>query len=141
MIRFAMMALVLAVVGCGPIYETVYSYQPPRSGEGKMCVGQCQQTNRYCVQNCRLTEQTCKANAERQASYDYERYVREQHRNHQEIKKSVSDFNYGYCSSSSSCESECGGDYRMCYTNCGGTVSSHQECTMFCDQLKDQGKR
>ena len=70
MIRMAMMVLVLAVVGCGPIYETVYSYQPPRSGEGKMCAGQCQQTSRYCKQNCQMAEQTCKANAQRDASND-----------------------------------------------------------------------
>ena len=133
--RAAMLVLALLVAGCGPIYETVYSYQPPRSPQGRQCVGQCQQINQYCRQNCQLRETSCQATARQDASYDYDRYVRERQRHRQEIKKSPSDFDHSYsCSSASSCEQTCGDDYRMCYTNCGGVVTSREECTMFCDQ-------
>jgi len=129
--------LVLMMAGCGPIYETVYSYQPPQSPQGQMCAGQCQQISQYCRQNCRLKEDSCRANSRQEASYEYDRYVRERVRNRQEIKKSVSDFDHSYgCSSASGCEAECGSDFRMCFTNCGGIVTSRQECTMFCDQAR-----
>ena len=134
--RVWLAVLMLAVAGCGPIYETVYSYQPPRSAQGQQCATQCQQIDQYCKQNCRLKEDSCRGDASRQASYEYDRYVREQQRRHQEIKKSVSDFNYGYCSSASSCEEGCGNDFRICFTNCGGVVTARQECTMFCDQAR-----
>ena len=131
--------LMLVMAGCGPIYETVYSYQPPRSAEGRMCTSQCHQINQYCKQNCELREQTCQGNAQQEANRQYDSYVRERRRAHLEIKKSPSDFYSSYgCSSSSSCSSACDSNYRMCYTNCGGTITSHQECTMFCDQ---QGTR
>ncbi|MEI6557994.1 MAG: hypothetical protein WCO00_06275 [Rhodospirillaceae bacterium] len=138
MSRMVWAALVMLVVaGCGPIYETVYSYQPPRSPQGQMCAGQCQQISQYCKQNCRLQEDSCKSNSHREASHEFDRYVRERQRNHQEIKKQVSDFDHSYsCSSSSNCEASCGSDFRMCFTNCGGVVTSRQECTMFCDQKK-----
>ncbi len=132
-----LLVLVFAVAGCGPIYETVYSYQPPRSPQGQQCAGQCQQIGQYCRQNCRLREDSCRANARQEAGYEFDRYVRERHRNRQEVKKSIGDFDYSYhCSGASSCEASCDADFRICFTNCGGVVTAYQQCTMFCDQQR-----
>ncbi|MEI8393756.1 MAG: hypothetical protein WCF85_03400 [Rhodospirillaceae bacterium] len=132
--RFLILALCLFAAGCGPIYDTVYSYAPPRSAEGRMCTNQCQQISQMCEQNCSLKDDNCRAQAHQDAERQYHDYVHERKKKNKKIDKSVSDFEYtGHCPSSSNCESKCNGNYRTCYSNCGGTVTSQRVCTMFCD--------
>lgn len=127
------MVLAAGVTACGPVYETSYSYTPPRSAEGRMCTSQCQQIQNLCLQNCRLEQQTCTSQARAEAASDYSAYVAERTAAKAPVKKRQSDFDYSYrCSSDSACESRCGNDFRFCYSNCGGQITSQRVCTAFC---------
>ncbi|MEQ9115447.1 MAG: hypothetical protein RLN62_01480 [Rickettsiales bacterium] len=49
--------------------------------------------------------------------------------------KKLRDFRTYECSSQkTNCLAGCRNDYDGCYTNCGGRITSHQECIAFCDK-------
>lgn len=123
--------LVGALMGCGPIYETKYTYVPPKSQAGKMCVAQCVQNRGNCDQMCQMRNDTCRAQAKQNAVYQYELYRSDQERSGQPIKKSVSDFDDSYnCNNNCNCAPT----YNACYSACGGQILTHKECVAFCDK-------
>lgn len=132
-VRLVLVAMLLALAGCGPVIETQYTLVPPASPEGRMCVTQCQQTTQYCRQSCRLEEQTCLAEARSRAMMDYQQYVNERTAKKEPIKRSPSSFEQTWRCQRDSCEDRCEGDFRACFATCGGQVIPRQVCTAFCD--------
>jgi hypothetical protein len=127
------LAIALVSAACGPIYETVYDYNPPPTAEGRLCASQCTQIGNLCRQNCELREQRCLSDARQRGAWDYEDYVREQQARKEPVTRSIDDFTYDSgCYTASSCKRECNVSYNQCFTTCGGAVTSRQVCTAFC---------
>ena len=122
LVASAVSAIILG--GCGPIYDTRYSYVPPGNPQGQTCVFQCENIKMQCEQlelmkaeNCRnrarLDEDRCKDNIRRQG---------------REPKPSE-------CSQVDFCSADydhCEERYRQCYQNCGGRVHAEQVCVFNC---------
>jgi hypothetical protein len=101
---FLFLSLILSVfmlAGCGPVYQTHYSYIPPHSWHGRRCINRCLTARTYCRGQCQSSDQVCQSNANMAAMPAYLAYV---HRRNQEGKSaylSVSDFaDYSSCSNS-----------------------------------------
>ena len=123
----------ILLVACGPIYKTQYSYVPPRTSMGNMCISQCVQNKSMCEQMCQMKNQTCRLQAHQDALYQYENYRREQERIGKPIKRTVNDFEYtGACNEICSCDTT----FNACYSACGGQVLERQVCVAFCDTGK-----
>jgi hypothetical protein len=121
----------LLLSGCGPMYQTSYSYIPPHSRSGRRCVNQCLNDRSMCRSQCQTNLQSCKTNANLIAMPQYLSYVQTQNAAHQPINQSISDFaDYSGCSSQCGCTST----YHACFTNCGGSVIANTQCVAFCNQ-------
>ncbi|MGF1547206.1 MAG: hypothetical protein ACFCUG_07750 [Thiotrichales bacterium] len=121
-------ALMSALAGCGPVYKTVYHFEPPRDDNGIRCVLQCEETLRECSvaedlrdENCRREQQV--AELEHQRCRDLARAAGR--------KDDVCPRSYVSCVGGR--HARCDENYRRCYENCGGQISSQQVCSMFCD--------
>lgn len=123
----------LALVACGPIYETTYRIVPPPTAMGRMCANNCLLSQQNCEQSCTVQEQQCKQIAELKAQNDYNEYVRRRQKEGSEIKKSVSSFDRSYRCNSDDCEERCQSSYHICHSNCGGQVIPTTQCVMGCD--------
>lgn len=126
--------IILALLGgCGPVFQTNYSYVPPRSPMSKMCINQCVQNQSICEQMCQMKNQSCRIQAHQDALYQYESYKHEQERLGLPINKSVSSFEY-----SGQCEQQCGctASFNTCYSACGGKVLESRVCVAFCNTRK-----
>ena len=132
-VRCLFALVTLLVVGCGPVYETTYDLTPPRSAEGRLCASQCANTQQYCRRNCSLEMDQCKSRAREEGRREYYRYVQERREKGKSIDRSESSFENTYSCSEIACKDECGGDFRNCHVNCGGTVTPHRVCTAFCE--------
>lgn len=119
------------LMGCGPMYETQYSYRPPASFQGRQCVNQCLRQKSYCEQTCRKDYDRCKLLAAGVAHVQYKDY--QANDNNRSFPKNSSDFY-----DDSSCSQDCGcvPNYNACYSNCGGEVGTHQQCVAFCGSSK-----
>lgn len=132
-VRLFLFAVLLAVAGCGPIYETQYTLIPPNRPDAPICLNQCQQIMQYCRRTCSLEEKSC-LNYERERARDaFRDYVHERRAEGKPIKRKVSDFEQTWKCRDSSCDQRCGEDYRSCFAGCGGKVEARQVCTMFCE--------
>ena len=119
----------LFLVGCAPVYQTNYSYIPPKSWKGKQCVNRCLSNRSICRSVCRSATQSCRNTANLEAMPAYLQYVAEQKNQNQPLLRTVSDFaDYSNCSDHCGCEST----YRECYANCGGQVMADTQCVAFC---------
>lgn len=52
---FRHMAVILVavfVVACEPVYRTAYTFTPPASEQGRICVSQCEASHRTCYPMC-----------------------------------------------------------------------------------------
>ncbi|WP_115709543.1 hypothetical protein [Legionella sainthelensi] len=128
---FSVIALVVLLTSCGPIYNTEYSYIPPKSDVAKMCTAQCVQGRNDCEQSCRVDNENCRLRAQQSALFEYNHYKEEQTRMGFPINKTIKDFDRSSsCNNSCHCEST----YRECYSACGGEVREHQVCVAFCDK-------
>lgn len=118
---FLKLPFTLLVAGClsacGPIYKTNYSYMPPKSSQGMMCITNCTSAQT----NCEQLEELKKENCEHQSEIEYQlcknsgdKYC---------IHKSCYSSEYGRCRSK----------FNECYQSCGGTVTTQQVCTAFCN--------
>lgn len=121
--------LVGCLSGCGPIYRTDYSYVPPRSDVGKMCISQCLQNKTVNEQMCQMRNDSCRARAHQDAIYQYENYKHERKREGKEVKKSLSDFENSFSCSDSCDETP---NFNICYSTCGGNVITQKTCVAFC---------
>lgn len=74
--------VVASLVSCGPVYETRYSFTPPRSAEGRSCAFQCQNGKLQCQQIEEMQEQRCNENArweQRRCQRDLENRGKKEH--------------------------------------------------------------
>ncbi|MGF1643860.1 MAG: hypothetical protein ACFCUJ_09455 [Thiotrichales bacterium] len=124
----AMVLSLMAISGCGPVYRTVYSFEPPRDENGLRCARQCEDTLRECVaaedlrdENCRREQQL--ADLEHQRCRDLARAAGR--------KDDVCQTRYVSCIGGR--HERCDDNYRRCYEHCGGQVHSQQVCSMFCN--------
>lgn len=125
----------LLLSGCGPIYQTTYTYKTPKSYRGRMCVNRCLRTKNRCYTMASLTDQNCRLIADNAARPAYRQYIREQKRQGFPIWKKISDFaDYSNCHQTQYCNSS----YKQCFTNCGGQIIPHTVCTAFCKNAKTQ---
>ncbi len=124
-------AACLLLWGCGPVYETSYTYQSPKSMQGKRCVSQCRQSRTMCKRLCTSETENCKLRARDDASYRYREYVARQRIAHRPIERTPDSFySAAHCSRKScSCEE----DYRACFEMCGGEAIAVKRCVAFCN--------
>ncbi|WP_445599218.1 hypothetical protein [Azospirillum sp. A39] len=131
--RLLLFAALLAIAGCGPIYETQYTLIPPNRPDAAICLNQCQQIAQYCRRTCSLEEKACLADARERARDAFRDYVYERKAEGKPIKRKVSDFESTSMCGTTSCDYDCDDDYRGCYAGCGGQVIPRRVCTMFCE--------
>lgn len=126
------LALSLLLTGCGPVYQTTYSYEKPASQRARTCIASnCERNKMLCQSNCAKNNNECEWRATEEAKTEYREYVRQQRYNNLPIKKSINDFKDDWdCNNSCNCQSV----YRQCYSTCGGTVIAHTQCVAFCNQ-------
>ncbi len=126
---FSILALCTLLTSCNPIYNSEYSYTPPKSNIAKMCTANCVQGKNACQQRCRIDTENCRLRAQQNAIFAYENYKQEQAKLNMPLMKTLKDFDKGSsCSTSCDCETT----YRACYSECGGTVTEHKKCVAFC---------
>ena len=123
----------LVLAACGPVYKTNYDYKPPQTDNGRMCVNQCLNTKSACEQDCHARQVDCEYRADEDAQIQYDNYVRTQRFQHQEIKKTVTDF-HRYCDEETVCAARCVANHNLCYNNCGGVVNGTTICTSGCEK-------
>lgn len=123
--------LILSLFGCGSIYQTIYSYQPPQTQEGKVCVSQCMQIKKTCQHICLLQDRNCRLTEHQAAYYRYTQYQASRTAHGLPVERHINDFDQSYSKCFQSCSCEVG--FNQCYQKCGGTISEHKECTAFCD--------
>lgn len=107
----------LCLTACGPIYDTKYSYVPPKDTTGIMCVTSCGMTRSNCQQMEFMNKERC----EERHEDDYRWCLK-----HNDKKDDC------YRTSCSSNTEHCTEEYNTCYQSCGGTINSQQVCTAFC---------
>lgn len=113
----------LFLAGCGPVYKTEYSYRPPQSPQGQACIMQCDNMKRQCYIYEDFRVRACE-DENRIARLEYERCL---------------SMNYDRCwDMSSFCSSadyrHCDEEYRLCYQNCGGLITSREICVSGCEK-------
>lgn len=130
-ILFVLVVFTGIMTGCGPIYNTEYTFIPPKSDMSKMCTAQCVQGKSACDQNCRLENENCRLRSQQAAIYEYNQYKDNQTRQGLPVNKTTRDFDTsGSCYNSCQCEST----FRACYSACGGEVQERKVCVAFCDK-------
>lgn len=131
---FLLLTLILSVFalsGCGPIYQTQYSYIPPHSWRGRKCSNRCLSSRAICRSECQTNNQSCETNANMAAMPAYMAYVQRRDNENKPVYNNVRDYaDYSNCSDHCGCEST----YRACFTNCGGSVIANTQCVAFCNQ-------
>ena len=123
----ALACLLFAVIACGPIYDTKYSYQAPYDNSGKHCVNSCDSMKQKCVSGCNDREQNCEI-----ASNNMDTITNIYQPKDKDDKYKYTSSNNLNCSSAS-CKKDCKNQYDQCFVNCGGAVTSHQVCVAFCN--------
>lgn len=127
---FFLVSLLAAVLaGCGPIYNTSYTYQAPAGIQGRQCIIQCQQAKTLCQSACSTRNYQCKSMSMQEARYSYREYKYRQRRRGEAIDRDLDDF-YNPMGCGGSCG--CAPKFNDCYTMCGGQVLVHKKCVAFC---------
>ncbi len=129
MLCFAMITL----AGCGPVYNTSYTYKSPRAWRGRMCVNTCLQQRNTCSLQCKEMNSQCRETAIIAARPAYKAYLRHQRHHHKTAWKSVNDFaDFSQCNNVCNCAP----NYNQCFENCGGRIIAHTRCVAFCKKPK-----
>lgn len=124
--------LLFALPGCGPMYNSSYTFQSPHSWDGKQCVNQCLEKRSNCKMQCNRQNQQCMNSARLTALPAYMAYTANKEEQDKHPHKTVEDFaNYSGCDSSCGCEES----YNQCFSNCGGVITEHRQCVAFCDKV------
>ena len=115
-IRLALLISLLGLqLGCAPVYRTFYSFTPPTSSEGKMCVMQCENTKVQCEQIADMKAENCRRDARSEldkCKAEGSKYCPEQ----------ACEANYAKCNER----------YNSCYSVCGGRVEAESRCVRHC---------
>lgn len=121
----------LALTGCGPIYQTTYSYEPPANINARSCIVQCQQNRMQCNFACSSQNNQCEMMAQQSAMFQYRAYVSQQRAAGQPVTATVQNFfDDSSCQMQSYCN--CTPQYNQCYQFCGGRIIAQQKCVAFC---------
>jgi hypothetical protein len=128
---FCLLFSVALLTSCGPVYNTEYSYTPPKSLEGRSCINQCEYSKIQCEELENLRERECESRAE----LEYDRCRRDIY-NSKKREPKWSECSRSSCSTD---EERCERLYRSCYQACGGRVDSRTVCVANCDQIPPQG--
>lgn len=113
----------LFLSGCGPVYKTVYSYRPPASPQGQICIMQCDNIKRQCYTHEDFRVRACE-DENRIARLEYERCASMGYDRCWDRSAFCNSGNYWYCDE----------EYRICYQNCGGFISSREICVSGCEK-------
>lgn len=125
--------LLFMLISCSPIYQTNYSYLPPKSKSGQMCLSQCQARKESCDKKCAKKLTKCQNQARQTALYNYTAYESSQKVAGQPVQQSLNDF---YDDSSCQTDCGCGDNYNTCFTSCGGQIIPQTVCVAFCNSGK-----
>ena len=118
----------LALTGCGPVYQTDYSFTPPKTDSGRSCTYHCETVKQQCRQIEELRVDRC----EDQNRWESQRCEDELYR------KKGRDSKWYECGSTQSCTADyegCDSQYRACYESCGGRVDARTYCVSNCEKL------
>ena len=127
--KLTLLALALfALSACGPIYNTEHKYHPPQNMEGRYCVNSCDMMRQSCINGCKDRQNNCEILANTMDSM-----MCMQHGKCPKKKKWYESDEHRKCSSSN-CKSNCSGQYRRCFENCGGVIEPITTCIAFCDK-------
>jgi hypothetical protein len=112
--------------GCGPIYDTTYTFIPPEDNRGQICTFQCENSKSQCIQLEEMKESNC------QSRSDAQRYICEE-RIRAQYGREPKWYECGgeTCSAD---EARCESQYRSCYQACGGRVIAETRCIANCAQ-------
>lgn len=126
-----LIAVLVSGAGCGPVYDTAYSFRPPPSGTGRVCVSQCETSRRQCGQLEDLRARQCEHDSQRQRVLCEAEVRIEKGREPKwyECGSELCSANYDLCES----------DYRSCYQACGGEVRAETRCVANCDKIPPAG--
>ncbi len=118
-----LLGVTLGLAACGPIYETRYSFTPPPTPEGRVCLLQCDQIRLQ----CRQFEDMKKENCEQQNRWEREHYERCKNAGRKDCR-----YPSTYCSTN---YDRCEEQYRICFQTCGGRVDATTVCVANCEQI------
>jgi hypothetical protein len=123
-----LLLLIVALMGCGPVYQTDYIFRPPEDYNGRNCILQCDNMKMQCEQSAEMSYQDC----EHRNAIEYDHCMRRE----KVYNKKGDCIENCYCSQDTwSCSrdfSRCDLNYRQCYRNCGGTVLEQNRCVSNC---------
>ena len=130
------LAFLLVLVGCaneGPVHsETTYTL--PATPGGRLCVDQCKKSRDYCHQSCDLDARACYNDVQAAAQRDYDRYARQRFANRLRVDLLPSDFEHSEAceEEKKSCLASCARPYKVCFQDCGGSVTVTTSCQFMC---------
>lgn len=127
-----LLSILIGLAGCGPMYETTYTYVAPSGAAGKRCVRQCTQSKQLCQRVCHRDENACMKRARRDARGQLKQYRHQRQRQGLPVEKNLNDFLDTSLCQSRNCG--CDDDYRACFQMCGGELVPHRKCVAFCDK-------
>jgi hypothetical protein len=119
-----LLAGVLVLTSCGPVYRTHYDFHQPPTEEGRRCVFQCQTAKLQCEQIEDMRMDRCLDREERKQA----RCFRRMEQAGEEIGP--------YDCQMEDCEANyerCDAGYRACFQACGGTIDKEVVCVSNCE--------
>ena len=145
-------ALFLFVLtACSPVYQTTYSYIPPKKTKLRLCTTRCDTNLTACQSSCRAQQSRCNAaqaqenlRADDAAARNSRIVSGDGHKhgkhNHGHSGRALtSQENAAAIPHYMGCDflqCDCTPGYNRCYTNCGGQVIAHTRCVAFCGKKK-----
>lgn len=98
-----------------------YTYIPPRSCLGKMCITGCMNKRTHCRQMCDVHKIECAEENHERAYYRYIIHHDEQlASNKPNVKKFIMNFDDSLCCNNLTCNCEI--NFNQCYLECGGMI-------------------
>lgn len=134
--KFFSLFILVFLFSCGPVYRTDYNYTPPRTTHGMQCTSGCQTTR----QQCELIEDQRHDNCKIKAELEFfrcehnKRFRFNQKTGERECIRNCNCFR-PFCSNPS--KERCDRQYRSCYMNCGGKVTSNTYCVSNCEKASE----
>lgn len=102
---------ILVLAGCSSVYETKYTYTPPKSSNGEICIKDCHAVRLKCYQ---FIEDEYKKNINNENFKDDKEYIK-------------------FCENERTINIEsCDTEYQACYELCGGKVEKEINCIANC---------
>lgn len=123
------------LTSCGPVFKTFYAFEPPKTQTGKNCVNQCNMMKMQCGQ---LEDQKA-ANCRQRADSAYQECERAARAEVLACKLGGNkNCSKPYCSRDICTKNTetCDNQYRVCFQNCGGKITSETRCIRNCDKAR-----